>query len=243
MKFTGLLAVVVIPFMMAAHIAYADDNRWKDEGEISFVDTGGNTDVSTLSVKNIMEYNVSERLLSSWKMHMLYGKSDGVKNAENYLTELRLDYSVTDRLYSAALVGWYKDEFAGIRRRYHLGPKVGYKFLVGPASFLFSEAGLNYTTEEYTDDTSNDYLSGNILAKYEYAFTNKNKFSQSLEYIHDFDNSSNYNINSVTALITALNGNLSLKTSYEIKYDNEPVPSTLKKADTILALTLVINIG
>jgi hypothetical protein len=33
----------------------------------------------------------------------------------------------------------------------------------------------------------------------------------------------------------------SLKASYEIKYHNQPVPSTLKETDTMLSLTLVAN--
>ncbi|HDH86767.1 MAG TPA: hypothetical protein ENF36_01815 [Desulfobacteraceae bacterium] len=36
-------------------------------------------------------------------------------------------------------------------------------------------------------------------------------------------------MNPVIALTSALSDYLSLKTSYEIKYDHEPVPSTLKK--------------
>jgi putative salt-induced outer membrane protein YdiY len=48
-------------------------------------------------------------------------------------------------------------------------------------------------------------------------------------------------MNSVTALTSALSDYFSLKTSYEIKYDHEPVPATLKKTDTILALTLVVS--
>ena len=69
----------------------------------------------------------------------------------------------------------------------------------------------------------------------------KNKFSQSLEFLYDFDDSDNYRINSETAFITALSNYLSLKTSYEIKHDNEPVPATLKETDTILSVTLVVN--
>lgn len=134
-----------------------------------------------------------------------------------------------------------QDEFAGIDSRYYLGPGVGYKFLSGPKHFLAGEAGLNYAKEEYTDDTDKDYLEGRAFAKYEYAFTEKNRFSQSAEFLYDFEDSENYNVNSETAVISALSDYLSLKASYVIKYDNQPVPETLEETDTILAVTLVVN--
>jgi len=134
-----------------------------------------------------------------------------------------------------------KDKFAGIDSRYYVGPGAGYNFLTGPKHFLLAEISLNYVNEKYTDDTDKEYLGGRAFAEYEYAFTDKNKFSQSVEYLHDFDDSDNYNVNSETALISALSDYLSLKTSYVVKYDNQPVPSTLKETDTILSVTLVVN--
>lgn len=103
------------------------------------------------------------------------------------------------------------------------------------------EVGVNYVNEEYTDDTDKGYLEGRAYASYEYAFTEKNKFSQSVEYLHDFEDGDNYRVNSETALISALSDYLSLKASYVIKYDNQPVPSTLDETDTILSVTLVVN--
>ena len=134
-----------------------------------------------------------------------------------------------------------KDEFAGIDSQYYLGPGVGYQFLAGPKHYLVGEAGFNYVKEEYIDNTDKDYLEGRAFAKYEYAFTEKNRFSQSLEFLYDFDDSDNYNVNSETALISALSDYLSLKASYVIKYDHKPVPSTLEDTDTILAVALVVN--
>ena len=234
-----LTRLIVILVVVTA--GYAQEKRWTDEAELSFVDTGGNTDVTSLSAKNLLKYEFTEKLQGAWKVGALYGESDGEKNAESYFTELRLDYQFTERLYYYATGGGMQDEFAGIDSRYYLGPGVGYKFLSGPKHFLAGEAGLNYAKEEYTDDTDKDYLEGRAFAKYEYAFTEKNRFSQSAEFLYDFEDSENYNVNSETAVISALSDYLSLKASYVIKYDNQPVPETLEETDTILAVTLVVN--
>lgn len=221
--------------------SHAAEKKWSDEAELSFVDTGGNTDVLSLSGKNLLKYRFTDKLKGAWKLGALYGESDGEKNAESYFTEFRLDYLFTERFYSYAMGGWMKDEFAGIDSKYYLGPGAGYKFLTGPKHLLLGEVGFNYVTEDYTNDTNEDYIQGRAFAKYEYAFTEKNKFSQSLEYLYDFDDSENYNVNSETALISALSDYLSLKTSYVVKYDNKPVPETLEETDTILGVTLVVN--
>ncbi|MBE9536587.1 MAG: DUF481 domain-containing protein, partial [Proteobacteria bacterium] len=75
---------------------------------------------------------------------------------------------------------------------------------------------------------------------YAYHFTEKNYFGQWVEYLHDFDDSDNYQVNAETSLLSALNGFLSMKTSYLIEHDAEPVPGN-KKTDTKLAVTLVVN--
>ena len=240
MRGARFLTFILIIFALAPG-SRAEEKKWNDETELSFVDTGGNTQVTTLSAKNLLKYRFTNKLQGAWKLGAVYGKSDGEKNAESYFTELRLDCQFTERLYYYATAGWMQDEFAGIDSRYYLGPGAGYKFLSGPKHFLAGEAGLNYVWEEYIDGTDKDYLGGRAFAKYEYAFTEKNRFSQSVEFLYDFDDSENYNVNSETAVISALSDYLSLKASYVIKYDNQPVPETLEDTDTVLAVTLVVN--
>ncbi|MFQ5543061.1 MAG: YdiY family protein [Nitrospiria bacterium] len=240
MRLKTIFVVLFVPIVMLTN-AFAEEKKWKDQAELSFVNTGGNTDVTSLSAKNELKYQFSKKLLASWKLQTLFGESDGVKNAENYFTELRADYSFSGKLFLSVNANWLKDKFSGVDPRVTVGPSVGYHFLAGPKHSLVGEAGLLYVNEEHTDNTQVDYLGGRLFAKYEYAFSEKNKFSQSVEALNDFDNSDNTNLISETALVTALTDVLSQKASYVIKYDNEPIPATLDRTDTILSLTLIVN--
>ena len=240
MRILQFFMVLFTVFVLAVGVN-AEEKKFSDEAELSYVDTGGNTDVTTLSAKNLLKYKFTEKLEGSWKAAVVYGEDDGEKNAESYLTEFRADYLFTERFYSAFIAGWEQDDFAGIHSRYYAGPAAGYKILTGPNHFLLGELGVTYVDEEYIDETEEEYMSGRAFVKYEYALTEKNKFSQSLEYLHDFEDNDNYNINSVTALVSALSDYLSLKISYEVNYDNKPVPSTLDDTDTILTVALVVN--
>ena len=237
----AIFLTVLLGIIVLVTESHATEKKWSDEAELAFVDTNGNTDITTLSAKNLLKYKLSEELQAEWKAGALYGETDGEKVAESYFSDLRLDYLFTNRLYSFAAAGWSRDRFIGIDARYYVGPGVGYKFLIGPKHFFLSELGLNYVHEEYTNDTDEDYMMGRAFAKYEYAFTEKNRFSQSVEFLYDFEDGDNYNVISETALISALNDYLSLKSSYVVKYDNEPVPATLKETDSVLSVTLVVN--
>lgn len=224
-----------------AGTGYTEEAKhWHNDAELSFVDTGGNTEVTTLSAKNTLTVPIREKTNGTWKLGALYGKSDGTKNAERYSTELRVDHAYDERIYSFGYAGWLKDRFAGIDRRLYLGGGGGYHVRTGPNHFLLGEAGLTYTTEDYADGTDNEFPGGRLFGKYEYRFHEKNRFVQELEWLPDLSEIDNWNLNSETAVISALNSRLSLKASYRIQYDNEPV-GNLKKTDRTLGITLVMN--
>jgi putative salt-induced outer membrane protein len=228
-------------------VAFAEEPAGKpakalsDQAEVSYVQTSGNTKTTTLAAKNLLKYKFTAATTGSWSLGALLGKDQGRTTAESYATELRLDQMLTDRTYLYGLLGWNKNRFAGLDQRYYGGVGAGYKLLVGPSHFLLAEAGLNETKEEYTDNTSKTFLTGRGFAKYEYAFTPKSRFSQSVEYLHNFKDSQRYKVISETALTSALSDILSLKVGYTLRYDNEPIPSTLKKTDALLAAALVAN--
>lgn len=233
--FTIIFSAIFVP------LAWAEDKRIEDAAELSFVQTGGNTDVMTLSGKNTLKYRFSEKWIGQWDIGALYGKTDGIEVAERYYTDLRVDYKFSERIYFYGLGGWLKNKFAGIDQRYYLGPGVGYHFLNGERHFLSAEAGLSYAKEEYTDNTGDDFLEGRAFGKYEFVFNPKTKFSQTLEYLYNFDDSEKFRINSETALTTTLTDIISLKVSYVINYFNKPTPEYLDETDTIFSVALVAN--
>ncbi len=239
--------IPIVIFLMIATAAFAEEKKWGNETELSYVDTSGNTEVTTISAKNLLTYKFSDKLNTEWEAGALYAESDNEKDSERYYTELKSNYLFTEKFYTSLIAGWEKDKFAGIDAKYYIGPALGYKFLIGPKHFFLIEAGVDYVQEEYTDDTDDDFSRGRVFTEYEYAFTEKNKFSQSVEYLSNFDDSEDYNVISETSLISALSDSLSLKITYQIKYDNVPppdpdnVPDTLEDKDTTLTVTLVIN--
>lgn len=240
-SYRHLVLLLTTLFIVPVSTVWADaPGTWKDQAELSYVDTSGNTDVTTLAAKNKLSYQFTERITGLWKVDILNGKSDGERNAESYYSEVRGDYACTELLFYYAQASWLKDRFADIDSRTILGAGSGYKFLTGPKHFLVGEAGLTYTMEELTDDSDDQYVGGRLFGQYDYQINDTSKFTQSAELFLDLEQMSNYRLNTETALITALNSVLSFKTSYVIKYDNEPADGT-DHTDTIMAASLVAN--
>jgi len=205
-----------------------------------FVDTSGNSEVTTLSAKNKLTYQFTDKMTGLWKVEALNGKSDGERNAESYYSELRGDFLSTDRIFYYTNASWAKDSFANVDSRIIIGAGSGYKALVGPEHILQFEAGLTYTIEELAGDSNDEYVGGRLFGCYEYHFNEKSKVTQTLELLLDLEETSNYLVNSETALVTALNSVLSFKTSYVIAYDNEPADG-VDDTDTVLGVSLVAN--
>ena len=231
-----LLACIICDSVRAEELPA---KRWHDQAELSFVQTGGNTDVTTLSLKNLLTYRVSRSLSLSWKVEALNSMKSGTQTAERYLTELRGDYLITQRMYGIATTAWLRDRFAGIDAHYDGALGVGYRFLDGPRHTLTGEAGLNYTYEQYINNTSDDYPGSRLFGKYQFAITEKNSVSQSLEYLQDLELIRGQVLHSETALTAALTDLFSLKASYTVRFNSKPVPARLKKTDTTLAMALV----
>ncbi|MCG6909202.1 MAG: DUF481 domain-containing protein [Deltaproteobacteria bacterium] len=241
MKIVGMILALGAMIVGTAFAEEPADKPWKDEAEFLFVQTGGNTDISTLAFKNLLTYDFTDALTGTWNIGALYTETDGDKSAERYYTDLRADYAVTERWYGYALGGWLRDEFAGFDERYYLGPGAGYKILIGPRHFLVAEAGLSYAHEDYVTEKPASFIEGRAYGKYEYAFTEKNRFSLWSEYLQDFDDGDNFKVNSEAAVVSALNDILSLKVSYGVRYQHRPIPDDLEKTDTVLGAAIVVT--
>lgn len=230
--------------MPAGHAVGQDTpepKRWKDQAEVAVVNTSGNSNVLTFSLKNSLQYHFSDKLAGTWNLAALAGRQDGETNAERFGTDLRLDHALSDHLYVYLLGGWRKDRFAGLDHRYHVGPGLGSKFLNGPIHFLSAEMGANWTREDYSEKETEDFLESRVFGQYSYKLSNNQKFVQSVEYLQDFNDLDNYKLLSTTSLTSAINTTLAIKLSYEVRFHNRPIPEDREKTDTLFSGSLVVS--
>jgi putative salt-induced outer membrane protein YdiY len=116
------LFVLVLFILAAVQVQIseaAEENKPKEEksfsNELSFslVNTTGNSDTLAMAGKNEMKYRFTDKWTGSWVAGALYNKSDGDKTAEKYFTNLRADYTISERWYACSLGSWLRDKFLG----------------------------------------------------------------------------------------------------------------------------------
>ncbi|MCK9173057.1 MAG: DUF481 domain-containing protein [Desulfuromonas thiophila] len=210
-----------------------------NQTELSYVRTRGNSEVTTFSIKNKLGYQFSERFSGLWKFEALNGDSEGVRNAESYFTELRGDYQLGPRRFTYGSLSWFKDRFADIDLRLISGVGYGYRLIDSPPHLLVTEAGLTHTLEQTPDDDSSE-IGARFYARYEYRISDDSLFSQDFEYLAELTDLNSHRVNTETALTTAINSFLALKTSYVMRYDSDP-PRRKEDTDTILGVSLVVK--
>src|SRR5512143_3288809 len=128
-KLMSFIMAACIGLAMVAPGSSAEEKALSDEGELSYVQTDGNTKVTTLAAKNLAKYKFSKTLTGNWKIGAMSAETDNEKTAENYFTDLKLDYQNTPRLYSFINAGWLQNKFTGVDERVYGGVGAGYKFL------------------------------------------------------------------------------------------------------------------
>jgi len=239
MKRFCLPALILITATCGAYAQEKAEDPWETSLSFSYVATSGNSDTSTLGTGFDFK-----RIPDPWGIEgglgYLRSEKDDEKTAERAWAKVRGTRSLSDRWIVFLGAKWDRDEFGGIDGRYVFETGATFKALCGPKHHLEFDAGLTHTTEEYTDGTNGDYFGGLLGMRYAYAFTETSKFSQRLVFIPDFEESSNWLLESETAVEAALTDHMALKAGVLVKRDNEP-PVGFKKTDTTTTVSLVFR--
>ena len=235
-------ALVALGCSLVSSALFAEDapkKPWSNSAEASFLGTNGNTKTTTTGIKNDFSYK--------WPKYQLDLNAGGLGSsnkdkvtAERYFAGQKLAYNITERFYGFERFHWDKDRFAGIRSRYETTGGLGYKFLNLPSHEWLTEVGSGYIWEERTIHTKNNFASGRAYTKYTYKISESSKFSQDFEYLHDYEDSDNFRMNTESALIASLTNHLALKTSFKWNKVAKP-PVGFVKNDTTTAVALVVN--
>jgi putative salt-induced outer membrane protein YdiY len=268
--------------MTAGACAFAADapkKPWTDAADFGFVMTTGNADGTNFALANKFKYAWSNaeltfdaaalrnesttRTLSNPNGIVVVTDTSAV-TASSYALALIYRQNISERLYWYVGGSWYQNFFAGIDDRYIVSGGIGYTFVKDARNLLKGELGLDVTRQDPLGDPppsefeTTDFLGLRGYLGYEFKISEKSKLTEDLNMFSNFDTSSAWRVNSITALTAGFTDNLAVKVSYTVLYSNEPpvklvapdagapigTPDalyTFEKTDTILAVTLVVN--
>ncbi|OGR73167.1 MAG: hypothetical protein A2089_12555 [Elusimicrobia bacterium GWD2_63_28] len=235
---TPILAVSLLALGLNA--AAQEAKPWKDAAELSYVQTSGNSKTSTLSGKNLFNYDWGKTALEI-AAGGLGTKSRNTVTAEQYNASEKLSFKLTGKNYAFQKTSWDKNRFAGIMDRWDVAVGVGRHILNTTDDNLFAELGGGYVFEDRMPGSDNQsFGSYRAYAKYIRALSPTANVSQDAEYLGNLKESDGYRMNAETALVTSISTHFSLKASHTWKFSNSP-GAGFKKTDTMNSLAIIVN--
>jgi putative salt-induced outer membrane protein len=207
--------------------------------DLGFVNSGGNTDVTT--------FNVGEELLArfgSWGLKqtfgVVYGRTDGVVSASLWRAGVRGDRALGARIGVYLIGAFDRNTFAGITRRFEEGAGLVVRVLDTEVDRLELEGGGGYTQQRSTTDESHTFASARAAGTYRRSFSEASHVQLGTEMLPNLEETDDLRVNSTAELVAPLSQSLALKVAYAIRYDNLPEP-TFQKTDRIFTVGLQIT--
>lgn len=222
-------------------------------GDVAFVSTAGNTSVSTLNLGDrFVAQTPDKRLVFTQVLGIVYGRSEGEKNAENYRATIRLDHLVNHAVYAFGMAGWERNVFGGIARRFEETVGLAWRALRLPNDELTVEGGLSLVQQRNVvaaNGVEDNFTAGRLAAAYKHLITGSAFVTQNLEFIPNFKNGTDWRLNSESAAIAPISTRIGIKLGYVIRYDNlpglkpppNPTLDRLEKTDRFFTAGLTIS--
>ena len=224
-----------------AGAARAQDKPTHFTGDLSYVQTGGNTEVVTLAATDKLEH-----VAGKWKFTQeggaVWGETEGVESAGRYGASLRADYALTERLSAYGLAAWRRNTFAGISRQFDEGVGLAYHALVPAVTpsvtqpHLFDlEVGAGVSQRRDVFGVEDNFGTARAAALYEYFFREKTYLEIGGAYLMNLNDTEDSESRGRVALTAPLSANLGLKVGYEVAYRARPLPGLERQDSTFSA--------
>lgn len=232
----GLLSV--------ATVMAQDEKPWKDTAELSWVESSGNAESSTLSFKNEYVYKKAKSALTfkvdglraestkkatvatgSLEDHQFLTNEATEKTAERYGAQALFERDINDVLNWFVGAEWARNEFAGIDSRTTLSGGVGRSWRDDERITFKTSAGLQYTTEEPVLEVSGvetDYAAARLDSHYRHQLNASTEFKNDLIVVWNLNDTDDTRADLNFSLGVAMTNRLSLKAGLQFLYDRQP---------------------
>lgn len=214
---------LVLPHRAAAQAPDSAASPITGSLDLGLVAASGNTDLTTFSLDQKLEY-AKEKWTVAQGAKMVYGETNGVESANEYLVFVRPDYQLSPRWKGYVLGSWDRNTFIGISQRFQEGVGVSFAAVQGPKHSLSLDAGFSFFQQDFTNGVSSSFPTARGQAVYKYAFTSKAYLQNMFVYLPNLEDGNDYRINNELALVAPVAGPIALKASYLLQYQNAPQP-------------------
>ena len=231
-----ICAIMLVVLAISSRPAAAQDSlpdQLKTSVNLGFVNVAGNTQLTTLSGDERLEYITLDSLWRfSQSFAAVYGRNEDSTTASSFKANGRVDRTITSRLSAFAGAGWERNRFAGISRRFEEIVGLAYQLLALERDELSVEGGAAFNQQKSIAGVSDNFVAARAAGSYKHLFNETAYFLQLAEFLPNLDDGDDLRINTESSLVAPLSNVIALKLSYAIKFDNLPEPG-FEKTDRI----------
>ncbi|MBT8461307.1 MAG: DUF481 domain-containing protein [Gemmatimonadetes bacterium] len=281
-----LPVIAVLLSLVATNTAVAQEDEkelgWFNATDFAWVLTGGNSQTSTLGLGNVLTHLWETstfrfelggvRSESTLKTRGATGSIDDFdlfeesiteKTAESYLANARYDWAFSGAWYAYGFAGWERNTFAGFDNRTTGAAGVGRQLVDTDNTKLKIDFGGTYVVQKDVVPVPgrDDGFAGlRFTADWLQKLSGNTDFVSTLILDQNLNDTDDVRANWLNALSIAMSDALSLRTSYQLLWDNQPALTTvplfdaggvpvgssvlapLDELDTFFTLALVLNL-
>jgi putative salt-induced outer membrane protein YdiY len=195
--------------------------------------TRGNSDTDNLGI-SIDAVRRAEQDRITFGAGYLYGRQrdtdtgDKETTTDNWFIFGKYDYFFNDKLYAFASARVERDRIALLDLRFSPAVGLGYQWIEKEDFNFFTEAGLGWVYEDFSNAGSNDYFAARLAYHVDKKLNDKVALFHNLEYVPSLEDAGEFNINADAGVRATLTDNMFTEFKFEWKHDSEPAPGADK---------------
>ena len=238
-RLAWVLALTAAAFAVPARAQTPRDSLgWHYVLSLGYVQTSGNTQLSTVNVTDKLTWRPDLRWILTRTGSWVYARTSGVESANQIELGFRADYVVGPRLTAFGLAGYEQDNFAGGAHRFEELVGISWTVAQTPRQVLKVDIGAG-NTQQLTGGVSASYFIARIAPQYRYNLSGKAYLEEAVELLENLQTTGDLRVTSTTALVAPLSSRIAVRLGYLVHYVAQPpinaavTPNVLfKKLDT-----------
>jgi putative salt-induced outer membrane protein len=240
-----IVLFALLPAAAAAQDKPAEEKKlgWKDTAELGYVVTSGNSDSSTLGLKNTLVYDWAEARFET-KLGAVrvesataatfgvpdgtdfkLGENDRELTAESYFLNGRYDRKITDKFFWFTGAGWDRNTFAGVQNRYTAFGGVGNIWFDTDTVKWRTDYAATFTKEEDViepEDFDDTFFGVRLSSTFLYKWSESGSYGNDTIVDENLDDTDDLRVNMTNWVAVNMTTHLALKVSLQWMYDHQP---------------------
>lgn len=237
-----LTILFVVPILKAEEPEKKNEKSYTSSTSFSLLITSGNTKELTFGFDTEQSL-VAKKNQFQFKGSVIYGRNDGIKNAEFYYSHLKYKRELTSKIFLLCLSRFEKNVLAGFNHRFSLSAGAGYIWVKETNVEASSEALLGWSHDSTIRQESAllSFMSLLVTGSVKVALTPTSHISCQEHFSLNLEDPKNFRISSFISVTANINKSLALKFSYQLFYNHKSIPG-FKNMDHYFFSSLVVNL-